>query len=185
MRRRTLIRSALALVASIPIPRVQAWALGASFPGTQEDTLRELAATVLPSSLGRAGSDGVAARFTAWVTGYRSGAEMSPGYGATRVRYKGPSPAPLYERQLRALASGALATADLGERRKRLAAELQRAGIADLTTVPRGEHVAADLMSFWFASTAAHDLAYEAAIGKDRCRTLASSGELPPPLGRK
>jgi len=185
MRRRTLLRSLLAVTATLPIPRLRAWAHGSAFPGAQEDTLRELAATVLPESLGRAGTDQVAEQFTAWIRGYRAGAEMSPGYGTTRVRYKGPSPAPLFERQLRELATGALAAAGPAERRRRLASELQRAGVGDLTTVPRGEHVVADLMSFWFASSVAHDLAYQAAIGKDRCRTIASSGQVPAPLVRK
>ena len=185
MRRRTLIQSALGLAAIVPIPRVRAWALAAAFPGVQEDTLRELAATVLPSSLGRAGTDDVAAEFGDWVAGYRVGAEMSPGYGSPRVRYKGASPAALFHRQLQALAAGALASDDLAVRRQQLAVELERAGINDLTTGPRGEHVVADLMSFWFASPAAHDLAYQAAIGKDRCRTLESSAQVPRPLVKK
>lgn len=169
----------------LPIPRVRAWAIGAAFPGTQEDTLRRLAGTVLPSSLGRAGTDNVAAEFADWVSGYRAGAEMSPGYGSPRIRYKGASPAAVYQRQLQALAAGALASDDLITRRQQLAMELERAGITDLSTVPRGEHVVADLMSFWFASPAAHDLAYQASIGKDRCRTLESSAQVPPPLVKK
>ena len=185
MRRRTLIQSALGLAAILPIPRVRAWALAAAFPGVQEDTLRELAATVLPSSLGRAGTDDVAAEFADWVAGYRVGAELSPGYGSPRVRYQGASPAALFQRQLQALAAGALASDDFAVRRRQLAVELERAGINDLTTGPRGEHVVADLMSFWFGSPAAHDLAYQAAIGKDRCRTLESSARVPPPLVKK
>jgi hypothetical protein len=140
---------------------------------------------VLPESLGRAGTDQVARQFTAWMRGYRPGAEMSPGYGSPRLRYKGPSPAPLFETQLQQLAAGALATRDLATRRRHLALELQRAGVADLPAVPRGEHVVADLMGFWFTSSAAHDLAYEAAIGKDRCRSIASSAQVPAPLVRK
>lgn len=182
MRRRTLIQSALGLAAILPIPRVRAWALGAAFPGAQEDTLRKLAATVLPSSLGRTGTDEVASEFAAWVAGYRAGAAMSPGYGSPRVRYKGAAPAALFQRQLQTLAVGALASDDIAVRRRQLAVELQRAGVTDLTTVPRGEHVVVDLMSFWFASPAAHDMAYQAAIGKDRCRSLASSAQVPPPL---
>jgi hypothetical protein len=185
VRRRTLFRSLLAATATIPIPRLRAWAQGAAFPGTQDDTLRELAATVLPESLGREGTDQVARQFTAWIRGYRPGAEMSSGYGTPRLRYKGPSPAPLFEAQLKELAAGALATGDLATRREQLARELQRAGVADLATVPRGDHVVADLMSFWFTSSAAHDLAYEAAIGKDRCRTIASSAQVPAPLVRR
>jgi hypothetical protein len=185
MRRRTLVQSVLGFAAILPLPRVRAWALGQAFPGTQEDTLRRLAATVLPSSLGRAGTDNVAAEFADWVSGYRAGAEMSPGYGSPRVRYKGPSPAAVFQRQLQALATGALASDDLVMRRQQLADELQRAGITDLTTVPRGEHVVADLMSFWFASPAAHDMAYRASIGKDRCRTLESSSQVPAPLVKR
>jgi hypothetical protein len=49
--------------------------------------------------------------------------------------------------------------------------------------VPAGLHVAADLMSLYFASPAAHDRAYEAAIGKDTCRTIENSGRMPTPLG--
>jgi hypothetical protein len=185
MRRRTLIQSALGLAAMLPFPRVRTWALGTAFPGTQEDTLRKLAATVLPSSLGRVGTDNVAAEFADWVSGYRVGAEMSPGYGSPRVRYKGASPAPVFQRQLQALAAGALASDDLVRRRRLLAEELLRAGITDLTNAPRGEHVVADLMSFWFASPAAHDLAYQASIGKDRCRTLESSAQVPAPLVKR
>lgn len=182
MRRRTLIQSVAGLAAILPIPRVRAWAAGTAFPGAQEDTLRTLAATVLPSSLGTAGTNEVAAEFADWIAGYRAGAEMSPGYGTPRVRYKGNSPAALFQRQLQALATGALASSDLATRRQQLAAELERAGITDLSTVPRGEHVVADLMSFWFASPTAHDMAYQAAIGKDRCRTLESSAQMPTSL---
>ena len=184
MRRRTLIQSALAVMATLPIPGLRAWAQAIGFPGTQEDALRELAATVLPSTLGRAGTDEVAAQFTAWVRGYRAGAEMSPGYGSPRVRYKGPSPAGLYQQQLQQLAAGALDSRDFAFRRRRLSAELAAARIEDLSGAPQGEHVVADLMSFYFSSPSAHDQAYRAAIGKNLCRTLESSAQVPRPLGR-
>src|SRR2546430_2099161 len=113
MRRRTLIQSALGLMAALPFPGVRAWAQAVAFPGAREDTLNELAATVLPSSLGRAKTDAIAAQFIQWVRDYRPGAAMSPGYGAPRIRFKGPSPAPAYQTQLAQLASGALATGDM------------------------------------------------------------------------
>ncbi len=179
MRRRTLLQSALAVVATLPIPRMRAWAQGIGFPGLREETLQTLAATVLPESLGRARTNAVALEFAEWVAGYREGAELSPGYGSPRVRYTGPSPAVTYDRQLQALASGPLAHSELSARRRALADELRRAGIEDLTSIPRGAHVVADLMSFWFTSSTAHDLAYQAAIGKDRCRTIANSAARP------
>jgi hypothetical protein len=182
MRRRSLIQSALALAGTLPFPGVRAWAQSVAFPGIREDTLNELAATVLPSSLGRAKTDAIAAQFTQWVREYRAGAAMSPGYGAPRLRYKGPSPAPQYQAQLAQLASGALATTDMAVRRRQLAEYLKSGPVSELTPVPEGNQIVTDLMSFYFYSPAANDLAYEAAIGKDTCRTLRNSGSAPEPL---
>jgi len=182
MRRRTLLRALVGLAAALKLPGAKVWAQTVTFPGRREDTLKELAATVLPTGLGRAGTDAVAAGFTEWVRGYRAGAEMTPGYGSPRVRFKGPSPAGVYLTQLEELATGALAEADAGVRRSRLAEALAEAGVSDLTAVPEGRHVAADLMGFWFLGTAAHDLAYEARIGRNECRTLADAGARPRPL---
>jgi hypothetical protein len=182
MRRRSLIQSALALATTLPFPGVRAWAQTVAFPGIREDTLNELAATVLPSSLGRAKTDAIAAQFTQWVREYRAGAAMSPGYGAPRLRYKGPSPAPQYQAQLAQLALGALATADMAVRRRQLVEYLKSGPVSDLTPVPEGNQIVTDLMSFYFYSPAANDLAYEAAIGKDTCRTLGNSKSAPGPL---
>jgi hypothetical protein len=183
MRRRTLIQSALALVASLPFRGVRIWAQAAAFPGAREDTLNELAATVLPSSLGRTKTDAIAAQFIQWVREYRSGAAMSPGYGAPRIRYKGPSPVPDYQTQLTQLAAGAMASKDVAVRRRQLTEYLKKENIADLAAVPEGKNVVVDLMSLYFYSSPAHDLAYEAAVGKDTCRTLKNSESAPAPLG--
>ena len=182
MRRRTLIQSALGLAATLPFPGIRAWAQTVAFPGTREDTLNELAATVLPSSLGRAKSDAVAAQFITWVREYRSGEAMSPGYGTPRVRFKGPSPAPQYQAQLAQLAAGALATTNMAERKKQLAEYLKAEAVTDIAAVPEGKQIVVDLMSFYFYSPAANDLAYDAAVGKDTCRTLKNSGSAPEPL---
>jgi hypothetical protein len=179
MRRRTLIRSLLTWI-SFQRSRLNAQTPG--FPGKHEPALKDLAATVLPESLGRAKTDAVAQQFVRWVQEYRAGAEMQTGYGTTRVRYKQTSPAPRYLEQLGQLSSGALAQASLGARRAKIAEALQSADIRDLPMVPDGAHVAADLMAFYFLSPAANDLAYEAAIGKDQCRTLKNSGSMPESL---
>jgi hypothetical protein len=179
MRRRTLIQS---VIAAIPLRGVRAWAQTASFPGAREQTLNDLAAAVLPESLGRAKSGAVAAQFARWVREYHAGAEMQPGYGFTRVRYKGESPAPRYLEQLDRLAKDAPSQADLTHRRARIAEGLRAENIKDLPGMPDGKHIAADLMSFFFHSPEANDLAYGAAIGKDQCRTLADSATVPPPL---
>ena len=182
MRRRTLLRAALTLAAWLKIPGAKAWAQEVTFPGARRDTLNQLAATVLPSTLGREGTQAVADQLVQWVREYRSGAAMSPGYGAPRVRFKPSSPAPRYQAQLEELATGPFARANLEERRRMLAQAFEETGVEDLSGVPAGLHVAADLMSLYFTSPSAHDQAYQAAIGKDTCRTIENSGRVPAPL---
>jgi hypothetical protein len=152
------------------------------FPGDHATTLQELAATVLPASLGKDGTDAVAKQFVGWVNGYRAGAEMQSGYGFTRLRYKPASPAQRYVEQLQQLASDALKQTDEPLRRRRIAQALELANVKDLPFSPDGVHVASDLMAFYFGSTEANDLAYGARVGKDKCRELKTSGDVPSPL---
>jgi hypothetical protein len=166
MRRRTL----LGWLAFLRVPRAQT----ATFPGEHEDTLRTLASVVLPAELGAAGIDSVTAGFVAWVRGYRAGAEMDHGYGFTRLRTKGASPAPAYLQQLAAL-RGRVDEATL-------TAALRAANVTDLPRTPGASHVAADLMAFYFRGSDANDLCYRAAIGRDLCRGLAGSDRPPAPL---
>jgi hypothetical protein len=182
MNRRTLFQTVFTWI-SVQGSRV--WAQTVSFPEKQESTLKELAATVLPESLGRAGTDAVALQFVRWVQEYRAGAEMQTGYGTTRVRYKPLSPAPRYIEQLAQLSSGALAQSGMAARRLKIAEALQAANISDLPIVPDGAHIAADLMTFYFQSAQANDLAYLAAIGKDQCRTLRNAGGVPATLKKE
>jgi hypothetical protein len=179
MQRRTLIQS---LFAWISLQRSRLRAQTASFPGKHESTLKELAATVLPESLGRAGTDSVAVQFVRWVQEYHPGAEMQTGYGATRIRYKPPSPAAIYLEQLDQLSSGALAQSGIAARRLKIAEVFQAANIRDLPPVPDGAHIASDLMTFYFQTSEANDIAYLAAIGKDKCRTLKNCGNVPTAL---
>jgi hypothetical protein len=117
-----------------------------------------------------------------WVQEYRAGAEMQTGYGFTRVRYKAVSPAARYLVQLDELAAGALAQPGIAARRQKIAQAFQAANIKDLAAVPDGANIAADLMTFYFQSPTANDLAYSAAIGKDTCRTLRNAGSVPAAL---
>jgi hypothetical protein len=179
MRRRVLIQT---LIASLPFRAVRLWAQTATFPGTRETALKELAATILPASLGRTGTDAVAQQFVRWVREYRAGAEMQAGYGYPRVRYKPESPAPRYLSQIDALAAGALAASDMTARRSQLAAVLAESKVSNLPQSPDGNHIVSDLMSFYFMSSEANDRAYDAKIGKDQCRGLQNSGAVPPRL---
>jgi hypothetical protein len=176
MQRRTLIKTILGWLS---VARIRLLAQPTPFPGKQEVALHELAAVVLPESLGRTETDRIARDFIRWVRDYRPGAEMQTGYGFTRVRYKPASPEPRYLEQLDQLASGALAQASLTAKREKLAEALEAAKVRDVGMTPDGTHVASDLMIFYFNSSEANDRAYDANVGRDKCRGLRNSAEQP------
>ncbi len=120
MRRRTVLQSALGAAGLGSLP---AWAQ-AGFPGNREKELKELAAVVLPASLGRKATDAVADQFVRWVREYKPGAEMGPGYGNTRIRRTPASPAATYMAQLEQLAP-AMTRSAIGD-------AIKKAGVRDL-----------------------------------------------------
>ncbi|HEY3739289.1 MAG TPA: hypothetical protein VGL53_05570 [Bryobacteraceae bacterium] len=166
--RRTLVLGFLGGAAAL-------WAADESFPGDQESTLKALASTVLPPSMGAA--EEWAIRFAAWVRGYTPGAEMEHGYGFTKLEERPPSPAPRYVNQLRELAAKGFVAASPSDR-----LALVEASLADAKALPRipaGANVAADLMSFYFHSAEAADTCYDADIRADACRGFTRVGESP------
>jgi hypothetical protein len=169
MHRRSLLR---VLATFGPL---RAWAQTAGFPGNQGETLRAIAAVVLPSELGAAQLEKTVAAFELWVREYRPGAEMDHGYGFTRLRSKPPSPASKYLSQLQELHL----PGDTDARRSAIEESLAQAKITALPQTPDGRHVAADLMAFYFRSSEANDLCYRAHIGRDECRGLAGSDREP------
>jgi hypothetical protein len=169
MRRRTALQWLASLGTAI-----RAWSQTIAFPGNQSTTLKNLAAMVLPTALGRAGTDRIAGDFERYVREYRPGADTEHGYGFTRVRPKPPSPAPEYLRQLAAL--------PVPLTREAIEAAIESAQVRDLPRLPDGKSVIADLMSFYFRSAEANDLCYRAAIQRETCRGLAGSSQEPKPL---
>ncbi len=172
MRRRTLLQRVSGLLAVLPFFRANADALFSP----QHRTLLGVAAVVLPSELGKAGIEAVAAKFEQYVREYRPGADTDHGYGFTRVVPKPPSPAATYAEQLSSLPTPITraAVADL----------LQHSGVKELPRLPDGKNVVADLMSFYFRSSQANDLCYASYIGRDDCRGLAGLEHEPAPLRR-
>jgi hypothetical protein len=156
-----------------------------SLSSVDETRLRALAEVVLPSELGARGRADVVDGFLRWIRNYREGAEMDHGYGFTRLRRTSSSPALRYPAQLAALDTAAH---DLGfafeslapAGRQRLIAVALRANKVDrLPPRPTGEHIATDLMAFYFNGVEANDLAYGVAIGRDECRGLNDSEKRP------
>jgi len=181
MKRRTLLQWLATATGTLPFPLLRAWAQTASFPGREAATLRALAAMVLPSEVGRDGTDRIAEKFERWVRDYRPGADMDHGYGVTRLRKKPPSPASTYMAQLEGLRDP-LSGADVAAKRKAIEDALAHAGIKALPEMRDGRHVVSDLMSFYFQSSEANDLCYRVAIQRDGCHGLEGSENPPPPL---
>src|SRR5579862_3107354 len=178
MRRRALLRW---ISAQAFWPACLSRAQTAAFPGDQADVLRALAEVVLPAEIGPEAIAKIARDFEQWVREYQPGAEMDHGYGNTRLRNKPGSPAAAYLTQLAGLRSD-LTAGDVESRRKSVEAALEAARVTDIPRTPSGQHVAADLMAFYFRSSDANDLCYRSAIGRDLCRGLAGSENPPAPL---
>jgi hypothetical protein len=152
-------------------------------------TLYEIAASVLPESLGVARVRTIADRFVGWTRGYREGVALSHGYGHPRLQRSGASPVPAYIAQLAALDAEARArggrwpTLDLETRRQILDAALVKANVRTLPSRPNGQHVVSDLMAFYFRSSEANDACYSAMINREVCRPIAITTRKPAPLG--
>lgn len=159
---------------------------GAQTAVPDEQTLDAIAEVVLPSDADRPAA---VADFVRWTRNYHEGADMDHGYGFTRIRSTGPSPATDYSAQIaaldaaaRAAGAAAFASAPLAARRTIIEKALADAKIERLPQRPNGQHVAADLMALYFHSADAEDLCYRAAIGRDSCRGLPGSEHAPAPL---
>jgi hypothetical protein len=150
--------------------------------------LRDVAATVLPASLGADKVALIVDRFLAWGRDYEEGVALAHGYGDPTLVKSGPSPVPDYVAQLAAIDAGAkarggpFARLPLEARRALLNDVLTAAKVTDLPGRPTGRHVVSDLMAFYFRSSEANDLAYRARIGRQVCRTLELTTRRPTPM---
>jgi hypothetical protein len=192
MKRRTLLQwlgGAAGAAAAMPLRAIRVFAQPRDLTPESVATLHEVAATVLPTSLGASGVRGVADKFVGWTRGYREGVALSHGYGYPRLQRSGASPVPVYIAQLAALAAEASArgtrwsTLDLDTRRQLLDAALAKAKVRGLPPRPTGQHVVSDLMAFYFRSSEANDVCYSAMINREVCRPIAITTRKPAPLG--
>jgi len=184
MQRRTLLQMLAGAAAWLRLsPAVLAQAPGLT--PADEALLRALADVVLPTEIDPLARSSVVDDFVHWTKNYREGAEMDHGYGFPRLRRTPPSPASRYPAQLAALDRAARGrgasfdSLDAGARREIVEAAVAAAKVERLPVRPTGDHVATDLMAFYFQGPAANDLAYRAAIGRDQCRGLPASDERP------
>ncbi len=187
MLRRSFFKSISSNLILLVLPR---WARAQTEAATQSAgaTWNEVASAVLPGSLGAARIEEIAANFEQWVRNYPAGADAGYGYGFTHPRKLGPNPSLHYAEQLSQIGAAAAAKgltfAALSDTGKRAIVEnvLAAAGVTSIPNRPSGQHVATDLMSFFYNSSAGEDFCYNAAIRRDACRGLASSANRPAPL---
>ena len=91
MKRRQALKTLATAAAALPLSRVELRA--DELPADQVFVLRDIAATVLPSAIGRKGQDEAVDHFLRWIREYKEGVALSHGYGEPRLVKSGPSPA--------------------------------------------------------------------------------------------
>jgi hypothetical protein len=188
MNRRTLLQWMAGAPALLPLHRVGVFAQPRDLTPEAIAVLRDIAPTVLPTSLGAARVREISNKFVAWTRGYREGVALAHGYGHPRLQKSGASPAPSYVSQLAGLDAAARATGktwqalDRETQRSLLDAAFTKAGVRGLPPRPAGQHVVADLMAFYFRSSEANDRCYSAMINREVCRPIAITTRKPAPL---
>lgn len=186
MKRRRAIQTLATAAAALPLMRVQLRA--DLLPADQVFVLRDVAATVLPSAIGRNGQDEAVDQFLRWIRDYKEGVALSHGYGEPRLIKSGPSPVPGYSKQIVALRQAAQARGgrfgalSLPIRRELLDAAFKGADVRNLPGRPDGKHIIADLMAHYFRSSGANDLCYNARIGRNTYRAIRVTTVRPQPL---
>jgi hypothetical protein len=188
MKRRTLLQWFAAIPAFFSFDSIRLFAQPRELTTVAIAELREIAPTVLPTSLGTAGAGAVVDKFVAWTRGYREGVALAHGYGHPRLQKSGASPVPGYISQLSGLAEEARAhgsswsALDRETQRTLLDAAFTKAGVRGLPARPSGQHVIVDLMAFYFRSSEANDECYNALINREVCRPIAITTRRPEPL---
>ena len=177
MRRRTLLQAIVPRSRALSFSRLRLNAQIRTLTPEAIATLQEVAATVLPASIGADTISLTADRFVAWTNGYQEGIPLQHGYGHPRlVKTRGvsrcPTTSPSSPRsppppgraaagsaRCRSTCVGAL-----------LDEALTAANVTQLPARPSGGHVVSDLMAFYFRSSEANDVAHRARIGRQVCR---------------
>jgi len=155
-------------------------------------TMLALGEAVLPSALGGPEIAKFVTRFQRWIAGYREGAELVHGYGTSMLERTGPTPATRWAKQLDALEAEArkqygkaFALLTVAERRTLVQTDLDAIKAARIPAVVQAPHVALALLAHFYGSREANDLCYDAVIGRESCRPLATTSRKPLPLAEK
>jgi hypothetical protein len=183
LQRRAFLCWLLSGAAALPLRGIRLHAQAAALPPDALATLRAVATVVLPSELRAAGHEKVVNDFVQWLASYRSGAERNWGYGTPRKNGTAVIDTSRYVAQLRAIDDNgrgvAVAALPADDRRHVVIEAIEKSGVRELPSAPDGRHVVTDVMSFYFTSGPAHDLAYGASVARATCRGLAGAATRP------
>jgi len=178
-------RGFVAFVAgAIPVALVtrRADALGSTWIAGEPEMLRALSEAVLPTELGAAGAAKAAGDFLRWMDEYKEGAELVHGYGTSALRFQRASPRPRWAAQLESLGRRGFEKLNVEQRRALLRDELKGERLDRMPAVGAASHVAVALLAFYYESSDAADLCYNAQIGRQTCRPLSQASRKPLPL---
>ncbi len=160
--------------------------------GLPAETLRAVADVALPAgALGAGGIEVAVLEFTTWVAGFEAAAELDHPYLTGELRYGPPHPGPRWAAQLEAMElqserRSGLSFAELtpGERAAILESAIGAEGSASLPrSAALADHVVVGLLAWFYATSRANDLCYQADVGRHLCRGTASLPEEPMPIG--
>ena len=168
-----------------------------SFDATELMLIERILRVVLPSALSDADIGAWAMRFDRWVTNYDPNAEtdhsfIRPTRGDAEFSVA-PSPLGAYRDQLESLGPSLERSED--ERREAIHASIREVAAASveqttvrwdrqekagIPSIPRGENLILDLLSFYYRSRDAHDRLFGREIRRYACRGLHTVGRRPP-----
>jgi hypothetical protein len=175
------------LSSAVPIVLVarRADALAANWLAEDEATMRALAATVLPSELGRDGAAAVGRDFQRWIDNYRENTELVHGYGTSALRFTRASPRPKWAAQLESLKQSGFNDKSIEQRRQVVQDLMANERLDRMPDVVGAPHVAIALLAFFYGSSQAADLCYESRIGRETCRPLSLASRKPLPIASR
>lgn len=157
-----------------------------------QDVLHALGEAVLPSELGPQGIDRVVVGFQTWVQQYQPVAELNHGYGTGEIEYTPADPTPGWGSQLRALDLEAqkryarsFVQLTPEARREMIRGKLAGDGLDRLPTTAAAQHVAVGLLAYFYDTSEATDLCYQAEIRRYQCRPLSLASQKPASLQRR
>lgn len=176
------VLSALAATRCAPPPAGET-----TLPALDRKRLIALGSVVLPvGALGRDGVERVVRGFVKWAEEFLPAAELDHPYGGDEILYGPADPKPRFRADLEALDLEAqkrygrsFVSASDEERHTIVRLQIRGMTKGSLPSPGEARHVAVGLLSYFYATSEANDLCYQAAIERWECRGLDTASRKP------